>query len=371
MLPSRGIDRRLRAHRLAAPARSPLEAAAHMLAVQSQDFAGGRWALAVRSHGAPSLADLDAAFDRGDLVRAWTMRGTLHTVPARDLAWMLAVTGERQARSAAGVHRREGIDAAEMGRLERLTRDALRGGGRLTRIELAAVWEAGGVATGGQRGYHLLGALALRGVVCLGPIVPRPGAVTREQFIVLCEEWIPSSGAPADPRAELAVRYLDGHGPATARDLAWWTGLPLGEARAAVAAASDRVRVIDDAAEPLLEVAAGPPRRSPRAEGVVALPPFDEYYLGYGDRLRVCTPDEAAAIGPGKNGMVRAVVADAGRVVGTWLPAAAARGADAFTPFAAAATPDPAAATPDPAAVTPDPAAVTAALARYAAFLHP
>ncbi len=71
-----------------------------MLATQAQEFWGGRWALAARTRGEPTVRDVDAAFDRGEIVRSWTMRGTIHVIPARDLAWVLSVTGERQFRQA-------------------------------------------------------------------------------------------------------------------------------------------------------------------------------------------------------------------------------------------------------------------------------
>ncbi len=96
------LSERLRSHRLTAPAVSPGAAASHMLAVQSQDFTAGRWALATRTRGEPGLRDVDRAFDRGEIVRAWTMRGTLHTVPARDLRWVLSITAARQRQQAAG-----------------------------------------------------------------------------------------------------------------------------------------------------------------------------------------------------------------------------------------------------------------------------
>jgi hypothetical protein len=347
------LDRRLRSHRLTAPAATPTDAAAHLLAVQSQDFAGGRWALAVRARGAPSRVEVDAAFERGELVRAWTMRGTLHIVPARELAWILSVTAERQRRAAAAVHRREGLDPGEVGRAERLASLALRGGGRLTRDELFGVWEAGGVVTAGQRGYHLLVALALRAAVCLGPVVPRAGGSAREQYVVRADEAITDAAAPPDPLAHLFERYLAGHAPAGARDFAWWSGLPLTLARRAAEAAGDRVRVIDDDPEPQYVPAGPAPRRAASAPDVVALPPFDEYYLSYADRTRVCAPEDAVRVGPGSNGMVRAVILDRGRVAGTWTPARAAAGAAAAAePFA-------------PVAEGP----LDAALRRYTAFV--
>jgi hypothetical protein len=319
---------RLRSHRLSTPAASVAEAARHMLATQAQEFWGGRWAVAARTRGVTTVRDVDAAFDRGEIVRSWTMRGTIHLIPAEDLAWVLSITGERQRRQAAAVHRAEGIDADEVDRAEAAVRAALAGGNRLTRKELFEVLERAGVSTAKQRGYHLLVALSLRAVVCQGPVVPREGGPTREQYIVLAEEWIRDAVTPADPLAELFTRYIRSHGPAGARDFAWWTGLPLGVSRAAAerAAASSSdgagvaapVVLVDDDPEPTY-IAAGPrPRALPSAPAVVALPPFEEYYLSYVDRTVPCAPEFLSAIGPSMNGIVRPILVARGEIVGVW-----------------------------------------------------
>ena len=99
---------RMRAHRPTDPA-SGVVAARHMTATQSQEFTSGRWAQAVRSTGSPALADVDAAFERGERIRSWTQRGTVHILDPRDLGWMRGITAGRQLRQAAGVHRRLGI----------------------------------------------------------------------------------------------------------------------------------------------------------------------------------------------------------------------------------------------------------------------
>ena len=330
---SQVIERRLRSHRLSAPAPTVTAAAEHMLATQGQEFWGGRWALAARTRGAPTVRDVDAAFDRGEIVRSWTMRGTIHVIAARDLAWVLAITAERQHRAAAGVHRAEAIDAAELAKAERLTLTALAGGDRLTRKELFAVLEAGGVSTERQRGYHLLVALSLRGAVCQGPVVPREGGPTREQYIVRTDEWVTSAASPADPAAEFFARFVASHGPAGARDFAWWSGLPLGVARAAAEAASARLTVVADDGEPVYVASAPAPRRSPAAPAVIALPPFEEYYLSYADRTVPCAPEFLAAVGPGQNGVVRPILVAHGRVVGVWTHSVAVgRHADAPVP---------------------------------------
>jgi hypothetical protein len=309
---------RLRSHRLSAPAPTVAAAAEHMLATQAQEFWGGRWALASRTRGAPTLRTVDAAFDRGEVVRSWTMRGTIHVIPARDLAWVLSVTGERQRAKAALVHRREGIDDDEAARAESVVRAALGGGNQLARKEMFATWEAGGVSTAGQRGYHLLFALAVRGVLCQGPVVPRKPGPTREQFWVLTEEWAPDQVIPPDPLAEFFFRFIASHGPAGVRDFSWWSGLPLGVAREAADAASDRLVVVSDDGETQFVAAEARPRRSASAQEVLALPPFEEYYLSYADRSVACAPEFLTAIGPAMNGIVRPIIVARGEAIGVW-----------------------------------------------------
>ncbi|MET0830203.1 MAG: winged helix DNA-binding domain-containing protein [Microbacterium sp.] len=330
---ARVLERRLRSHRLSAPAPSVAAAAEHMLATQGQEFWGGRWALAARTKGGPSVRDVDAAFDRGEVVRSWTMRGTIHIIPARDLAWVLGLTGERQHRSAAAVHRAEALDADEVAKAERLALRALRGADRLTRKELFAVLEQGGVSTVRQRGYHILVALSLRALVCQGPVVPRATGPTREQYIVRTDEWVTDSASPADPLAEFFVRYIASHGPAGARDFAWWSGLPLGAARGAAEAASDRLSVVSDDGEPVYVTAGPAPRRTAAAHDVLALPPFEEYYLSYSDRTIPCAPEFLSRIGPSMNGIVRPILVARGEVVGVWTHSlAVGRHADSPVP---------------------------------------
>lgn len=345
---------RLRSHRLTAPARTVLDAARHMLAVQAQEFWAGRWALAARTTGAPTLRAVDRLFDRGTLIRAWTQRGTLHVLPAEDLAWVLAVTGERQLRLAAPRYRELGLDTDVLATVERVLCGALRGGNAMTRTELFTVLENAGIDPAGQRGLHAIQNLALRGILCQGPVVPRPGGASREQLFVLTDEHIRTpAAAPADPAAEMFVRFIVGHGPATAEDFAWWAGVTLGTARAAASVSDQR---IDETAEGVF-AARTHPRRSSRAASVLALGPFEEYYISYRDRTIACPPEHLAAVGPGKNGMVRPILLADGVVVGTWRHSTAV-GRHTDDPVPELLTPGGA-----------SDAAIAAALDRYAAFI--
>lgn len=341
------LSERLRSHRLTAPARAVTDAAAHLLAVQSQDFTAGRWALAARTRGEPSLRAVDRAFDRGDLVRAWTMRGTLHTIPARDLGWVLAVTAPRQRQQAASRERDLGIDDDVVARAASALIPALHDGG-CTRAQAFELLEGVGIDPRAQRGLHVLFRLTVDGLICQGPVVARDG-IAREQRFVLVDDHIRTHARPDDPLAELFVRYITGHGPAGVADFAWWSGLTLSQSRDARERAGSRLTEVDDG----LFVAPGGPRRSPHAASVFALGAFDEYYISYADRTAVCAPEHLAAVGPGRNGMVRATIIEQGRVIGCWTHATAAQGA-----------------APELLAVPADAHAVHEAIARFQRFIE-
>jgi hypothetical protein len=193
------------------------------------------------------------------------------------------------------------VSEADAERAVEIVDRALADEGPLTRPELAERIAAKGIRTEGQAAPHLLGLAALRGVCVLGP----------SQAFALTRDWI--GEPPAVDRdaalAELARRYLAGHGPATAADLAAWSGLPLRDARAGLRS----IDVVEDGE--LLDL----PGREPPAED---LPPrllgaFDPYLLGWKDRSFAVPAKHARRVHPG-GGILRAVALVDGRAVATW-----------------------------------------------------
>ena len=204
-----------------------------LLAVQSQDYSGAKWALGQRVAGATE-AEIDRAFDAGEIVRTHVLRPTWHFVAPEDLRWLLALTAPRVHQANAYQYRLLEIDDAVAGRAADVFRRVLAGGVAMTREELGiALGDAGIRATGMRLGYVVSHA-ELEAIVCSGP---RRG---RRQTYALVDQRVPPS--PIFPReqalAELARRYVEGHGPAQAIDLAWWAGLTLRDARLALDAAS-------------------------------------------------------------------------------------------------------------------------------------
>ncbi|KRC62731.1 hypothetical protein ASE14_02625 [Agromyces sp. Root81] len=310
---------RLESHGLARGLPSVADAVRRLGAVQAQDFAASKWVLGARVHDSVA-ADVDAAIESREVLRSWPMRGTLHLVPAESLRDILAITGPRILQRAATTHRELELDAEVYSAARRIAERELEGGRSLSRDELQAMWQAAGISTAGQRGYHLIWWLAHDGVLCCGPVEGRG------QRFVLLDEWSPRA-APARARDEtltaLLLAYLTGHGPATVQDFAWWSGVTLTDARAALADASDAVASFDD--ERFVVASSSGSTPPSRATGRHALAAFDEYYLGYRDRGPVCDRAHAARIVPGGNGVFQPTLVHNGRVVGLWRKSERAR----------------------------------------------
>lgn len=290
-----------------------------MLALQAQDWPGARWSVGVRTAVATE-AEVIAACNAGEIVRSWPLRGTLHLVAAEDLGWLLELTSARALASAAPRRATLGLTEADVERARDAAVGALPGRTSLSRPELLAAIEAGGVATGGQRGYHLLWYLAQTGTLVLGP------TSGGQQTFARLDAWVtaPRRLDRDEALAELAVRYLRSHGPARVEDIVRWAGLTVRDVRRGLAVGGEALAALEVEGETYL-VAADAPDQAPEHGVAHLLPGFDEYLLGYRDRTAMLAPEYSNAIVPGGNGMFRPTLVADGEVVGTWTRRTGAR----------------------------------------------
>src|SRR6266567_9451963 len=80
-------------------------------AVQSQDFAGAKWALGLRLPGSID-DDIEKAFIDGAILRTHVMRPTWHFVSPADIHWLLALTAPRVHAASAYYNRKLELDDA-------------------------------------------------------------------------------------------------------------------------------------------------------------------------------------------------------------------------------------------------------------------
>lgn len=299
------------------------EAVRGMTAMQAQDLQAALWAVGLRVPGA-GISDVRAALDTGTIVRSWPMRGTLHLLAPEDLRWILNITTARLIQGMSSRHRQLEITAGDVEVCRKIALDLVSEAGGAsgrpsgaTRAELFAAFEAGGQPPTGQRGIHLLGLLCQS-----ASLVPGPLDGNQQKFVAF-DDWITTSRdlGREEGIAELLLRYLRSHGPATVRDFAWWSNTTLTEARAALATVSGELVELEFGGTSYWlapETAALLDDGVPGQRTVLALPGFDEFVLGYTDRSLVLPPEHAQKIVPGGNGVFKKAIVAGGEVVGTW-----------------------------------------------------
>lgn len=319
---------RLHAQGLAAgsAADDPVAAVSALTAVQSQEFVTARWSVGQRC-GA-SLADVAAELDAGTLLRTHVLRPTWHYVTAADVRWLQDLTAPRVAVQVGSFMRKLGLGRGEHDRFAQALTAALAGGRVATRDELEAVAVDAGLPADRMQLAHLLMQAELDNVLTSGPLLrDAANAAGRHHTYALLSDRAPEGrpagcggraapGSPEEAAAELVLRYFTGHGPATVKDLAWWSSLTLSTIRAVLAGSGDRLEshVVDG------RTFWGPTGWTdwPATSGAWALQTYDELIVGYSDsRDVVDVAGVAELIGPGWGRGGSPVVVD-GQVRAHW-----------------------------------------------------
>jgi hypothetical protein len=289
------------------------EVVALLGAVQAQDYGSAKWALAQRTLAATD-ADVEREIAEGAIVRTHVLRPTWHFVAPADIYWMLALSAPRVHAANAYSYRELELDDAVFRRSRTALIRALQGGKQLTRDELGVMLEKARVSVKDPRRlvYSMMRA-ELDGVIC-------SGARRGKQFTyMLLEERVPPTKPLERDEAlyELAKRYFSTRGPATADDLAWWSGLTKADSkRAAESVASELQHEMMDgrsywfrAPVPLAK------RRTPIAH---LLPNYDEYFVGLRDRSAFGERLRAAGIEARTDALSGHMLTINGQIVGGW-----------------------------------------------------
>ena len=296
---------RLGAQLLSRPVATPEQVVERLLAVQAQDARAFRLAVRSRSTGCTAKDVDEALTERRSLVVSWLCRGTLHLVRAEDYPWLHALTAPRLVVGNVRRLAQLGVDAAATDRGVAVVVDALADGPQ-SRDDLRAVLDGAGVPTEGQALVHVLFAASLREYVVRGPM--RDG----EHCFVDARRWLGDVEAPDRDTclAQLGRRYLAGHGPADALDLATYAGISLTEARRSFTLVEAETKPVADGLRTLVDDEGASELPPPRLLGM-----FDPVLHGWADR-RFVTGDHTGVVT--SNGMFRATALVRGRVVGTW-----------------------------------------------------
>ncbi|HEY0674529.1 MAG TPA: winged helix DNA-binding domain-containing protein [Longimicrobiales bacterium] len=290
----------------------PAHAVRWLGAVQAQDFAGAKWGVALRTKDADD-ARLESAFNAGEIIRTHALRPTWHFIARDDLRWMLALTSARVHMMNGGQYRRMELDDVVLRRTRAVITKALANGRYLTRAELGAELQKKRIVTDGQRLAYIAMHAELEGLICSGPVRGK------QHTYALVDERVGAASAPAreEALAMLARRYFASHGPATAHDFAWWSGLTVTEAKRAAQMLADELTCATFEGKTYW-FAPELPDLKVKKPIIHMLPNYDEHVVAYRDHGPSLDPRTPRALDGWGNALTSHLVVVNGLVVGGW-----------------------------------------------------
>jgi hypothetical protein len=298
--------------------RRPADVVSWFGAIQAQEYEAAKWAIGLRLQDGAVAADVDRAFQDGEILRTHVLRPTWHFVAPSDIRWMLALTAPRVHRRMAPYHVHLELDGRIFARALRVIERAFAADPCLTRAELAERLRRARLPMAGPRLAHVVMHAELEALICSGP---RRG----RQFTYALMAERAANAAPLsrdEALATLARRFWRSHGPATMRDFVWWSGLATADGKRAVEMIKAVREEIDGRTYWTVAEEARGTRRDVLAH---LLPIYDEYLVAYKDREAVPHgPRVAAEATPFVT--FQNVWTIAGQVAGTWRAARGPRG---------------------------------------------
>jgi hypothetical protein len=291
--------------------KTPKELVRWMGAMQAQDYPMAKWAVGIRL---PHVTDamIEAAVDKGDIIRTHVMRPTWHFVSAEDFHWMLALTASRIKSSLKARHRELELSEAVLAKSRKVLERALADGSHLTREELADHFKNARIDTNDQRLYHLLFRAELDGILCSGT----SKGIKRTYALLHSRVRRQKHFTKEESLVELAMRYFTSHGPASFLDFAWWSGLSMPDARHAFE--SVKSKFLSDTIGTEIYLFNGANAVGSRGRNsVFLLPAYDEFLISYRERsASLSMVDNKKAIS--NNGIFYPVIVVDGQVAGVW-----------------------------------------------------
>jgi hypothetical protein len=306
-----------------APATDWPAVAARVCGLHAQVQASAELTLWARVDGLDAGAVAQALWTDRTLVRTWAMRGTLHLLPADELALWVGAQGVIRPRYEMASWRKAfGMSSAEAVAVLDAIRAALDGE-PLTRDELAdAVTERLGDARLGEAVRGSFGTMPKLGAF-RGDVVFAKPAGQRVRF-TRPDRWLDADWRPAPPRAAMADvlrRHLAAFGPASRESFARWFGMPsAAQAGRLIAALGDEVAPVSVEGWEgwmLRDDVAGAAAARPSG-AVCLLPAFDQYVVAAPrDETPVLAAEHAARVYR-RQGWLSPVLLVDGRIAGVW-----------------------------------------------------
>lgn len=301
---------------LIAPFPTVEEGVRNLVAVQAQNFREARDALALRTEQVEQVRDNHLLYPNGEIVRIWTVRGTLHLVPADEAAIHQVATSEDWfSRWGRFLDRRLPVSRAKLipelyqQIAEVLQEGPLNYGQIVERVYLAEPYK--------RLLPHLMKDLCFLGFCVRGPQDGRAATYYGANYPLY------PGLQRREAQAKLLKRYIRRYGPISLGDLAYWSGLRLSDVKKIMPSISGElltVRLEGQADQAFiykeqLEMLLAQPLNI--VLPTHHLPAFDVLLLAYKDKSRFLAKENIKKVFLSAARVCPILLKD-GRVVGTW-----------------------------------------------------
>ncbi len=257
---------------------TPADVVKWMIAMQSQEFAHAKWAIALRLDHKVAESLIQKAFDDGDILRTHLMRPTWHFVSPEDIRWLVELTAPRVHALNAYMYRQCELTPAILKRSGKVLAAALEGNQYLTRETLAGILKKKKITASRERLSCIMMYAELERIICSGP------RIGKSFTYALMDERAPASSA-FDRTAALADftrRYFRTRGPAQPTDLAYWSGLSLKDVKTGIDHVKEQLhRELIEGKEHFM---VDSPMTPQKKKITFLMPDYEEFGMSYKDR---------------------------------------------------------------------------------------
>lgn len=291
--------------------KDPKDLVAHMGAIQSQDYAMAKWGIGLRLKNATDET-IGNAINKGDILRTHVMRPIWHFVSPEDIRWMVALTAPQINKITVSMYRALELDDKILQRTDTIIQNALKDNKHLTRKELMAEVAKAGIKVNSLRGIHIMFRAELDAIVC-------NGIKRNKQFTyALMDERVPMTKKITRDESivKLAKIYFTSHAPATLQDFAWWSGLPVTDAR--IGLESIKSKLISEKIEDDIYWMADSYSFNSNLKSIHLLPCYDEFTVSYKNRSASFEMEFSKKMKTTWGGILNPVMVVNGKVIGTW-----------------------------------------------------
>jgi uncharacterized protein YcaQ len=314
---------RLSRHHLAAraPKREMGQVVSDIGGLQAQVMSAAQIGLWARVEDITSKDVDDALWERRELVKTWSMRGTLHLHASADLPLYVAALKTRLGYKTNSWLKFHKITLDEIEKITSEVRNALDGR-RLTREELVQEvvrraklrrW----VRTEMLSGWgSLLHPAAFQGNLCFGP------SQGKNVTFVRPDKWLGEWNEPSSEEAlkTLVRRFIATYGPATHTDFAHWWGVEPNKARSIVTSLGSELEQVKFGGRIawMRKHDVAQIRKTEPPGSVRLLPSFDSYIMFYHPRELFVSEKHRPLVFRQEAGWVSPVLLIDGLAAGVW-----------------------------------------------------